>query len=80
MLTLAFIIAAVGILIMLIIFVLASGDGIDPGAAVVFICVVAAVTGIAFVFTLNKSHISTCKQVTISTKNGIRCSTSKGSK
>jgi len=74
----AVIIAAAGILLIIFIgFAAASNSGLNPLAAIVFAGMVATVTvmGIAFV---RMPHKSSCNQITISAKNGIACSASKG--
>jgi len=78
--TLAFIIGAVGILLLILIMSALASNSLPPAAALAFGCMVASVTlvSIAFVRMPNKSHTGSCNQITISAKNGTTCSASKG--
>jgi len=75
---LTYIIGGVGALVVLIIVTLAYKEVLDSHAAYIFILIVMIVTGPAIVFTLSKSQTGSCNQTTISAKNGVACSASKG--
>jgi len=78
--TLVYIIGAVGMLWIIIIMFQLASNSLPPSAALALGCMAATITlvTIAFVLMPNKSHTSSCNQITISIKNGITCSASKG--